>query len=124
MKRTIGVTMAALALIAVSAVAWADPPANTEESKTDAAAAAPAQAAPPAHVTGHSSAHAMTDLNAASRETLLRLPGITDEIADKIIGARPFKSRAELVSKNIVTKAEFAKIRYRVTAKATPTAAK
>ncbi|HEY2955574.1 MAG TPA: helix-hairpin-helix domain-containing protein [Candidatus Eisenbacteria bacterium] len=57
------------------------------------------------------------DLNAASKEELTRLPGLTDEIADKIIGARPFKSRTELLSKKLVTRAEYAKLRAHVMVK-------
>jgi len=71
--------------------------------------------------TGKTHMHKMkeppVDLNSASKEELEKLPGIGDAIADKIIAARPFKSKSELVSKKIVTKREYAKFKSHVTAK-------
>ena len=79
------------------------------------------EAAKPA-TTGHhasSTHHSATkvNLNSATKEQLTKLPGITDETAGKIIGARPFKSTSELVSKNVVTQTEFDKLKGHVTVK-------
>ena len=57
------------------------------------------------------------DLNSASREQLMTLPGIDAATADKIVEARPFKSKDELHSKGIVSKAEYDKLASHVTAK-------
>ena len=57
------------------------------------------------------------DLNSASREQLTKLPGISEAAADKIIAARPLKSKDELVAKGIVTKSEYSKISAHVIAK-------
>ena len=65
----------------------------------------------------HAKRPAAVDINTASKEELMALPGVTDEIAQKIIDARPFKSRAELVSKKVLTRAEYSKLRGRVIAK-------
>jgi len=73
----------------------------------------PAKSTTPAHHSSHSSSkstHPKTDLNTASKEDLMKLPGVDDATADKIVAARPFKSRSELESKNIVTKEQFAKL--------------
>jgi len=60
----------------------------------------------------HSSAPKMPkmDLNTASKDDLMKVPGMTSDTADKIIAARPFKSKGELESKKIVTKAEYNKM--------------
>ena len=70
----------------------------------------------------HHMAHKMAtmpavDINSASKEDLMKLPGITDELADKIVAARPYTSRMQLVSKKILTRAQYRKIRAKVTAK-------
>jgi DNA uptake protein ComE-like DNA-binding protein len=56
------------------------------------------------------STHPKTDLNTASKEDLMKLPGVDEALADKIVAARPFKSRTELESKNIVTKEQYSKL--------------
>ncbi len=57
------------------------------------------------------------DINSASKEDLMKLPGITDAIAEKIIAGRPYKTKAELTKKSVLTKAEYGKVRSHVVAK-------
>jgi DNA uptake protein ComE-like DNA-binding protein len=57
------------------------------------------------------------DLNAATRDQLTSLPGVTVADADKVIAGRPYSDPNELVSRHIMSKAEFDKISDRVTAK-------
>ena len=118
MKRfTMAIAAAAFAAaLAVSAFAQQG---STAQPATPATPAAePAKAAPAERPAHKGTAHAMhkTDINSASREDLMKLPGITDAVADKIIAARPFKSRAELTSKKVLTAKEYAKIRSMVIA--------
>lgn len=70
------------------------------------------------------SAHAKIDLNSASREQLMSLPGVNEPIAEKIIAARPLKAKDDLVAKGIMTKSEFSKISSKVEAHPITTAKK
>ena len=60
---------------------------------------------------------AMVDVNTASREELMALPGVSDTVAEKIIAGRPFKAKSELVAKQILTRSDYGKLRNRITAK-------
>ena len=59
------------------------------------------------------------DINTAKLEELKTLHGVTDEIAKKIIAARPFKAPTELVTKKIMTEDSFRKVLPIVTASPT-----
>jgi competence protein ComEA len=60
---------------------------------------------------------ALVDINSATKEELMKLPGIGAAYSDRIIRRRPFKGKNELVSKNIVPKATYEKIRDLIIAK-------
>src|SRR5262249_38963594 len=57
------------------------------------------------------------DVNTATKEQLLSLPGLTSVQADRIIDNRPYSDPNELVTKKILPKAEYDKIANRVVAK-------
>ena len=86
-------------------------------------AAEPAGTAMPPHSTTAPATQATVapktgavDLNTATATDLKALPGMTDADAAKIVQGRPYKDPADLVSKKILSDAEFAKIKDRVTA--------
>ncbi len=64
------------------------------------------------------------DINTATREELMKLPGVTDPIADKIVAGRPYKSKSELGTRKIVGPKTYAKIRTLIVAKQMAGAAK
>jgi DNA uptake protein ComE-like DNA-binding protein len=57
------------------------------------------------------------DLNTATKEQLMVLPGMTTAEADKVIAGRPYENAGELVMRGILPKNEYDKIADRVTAR-------
>jgi DNA uptake protein ComE-like DNA-binding protein len=116
MKRIPAVFAAVVAMAFVATVALAAD--TTAPATTAPATTAPAKTTSSStthHKSSTKSAHAKTDLNTASKEDLMKLPGVDDATADKIVAARPFKSHSELESKNIVTKEQYKKLSSMVT---------
>jgi competence protein ComEA len=57
------------------------------------------------------------DLNTATKDQLLGLPGVTAAEAERVIAGRPYDEPGEVVARHIMPKAEYDKIADRVTAK-------
>jgi DNA uptake protein ComE-like DNA-binding protein len=56
------------------------------------------------------------DINKASVAELTKLPGIGDAEAKKIIAARPFRTKADLVTQNIIPEGVYVSIKDKIVA--------
>lgn len=54
------------------------------------------------------------DVNHAPLDELARLPGIEDEDAERIVRARPFDVKSDLVRRGVVSEAKYAKFQGRI----------
>jgi len=91
---------------------------EAQESKSEEKREEKGEAAKPAHK-AHPARKAAPkiDINSAAKEELMKLPGIGEDTAEKIVEGRPYKTKGELLTKKLVTRAQYAKIRNKVIAK-------
>jgi helix-hairpin-helix protein len=57
------------------------------------------------------------DLNSATRDQLMSLPGVSPGTADRIMAARPYDQPNQLVTRHILSQAEYDRFSDRVVAK-------
>jgi competence protein ComEA len=57
------------------------------------------------------------NLNTATKDQLLSLPGVTAAEAERVIAGRPYREAGDVVRRHIMPKTEYDKIADRVTAK-------
>jgi DNA uptake protein ComE-like DNA-binding protein len=109
-----GITTAILGALMISAAM----------AQTTTGGAKPAGSKPPVSASAAksttmaaSAATDLLDLNTAPKSELMKLPGITDADAAKIIAGRPYKMKSQLKSSKVISDAQYAKISALVIAK-------
>jgi DNA uptake protein ComE-like DNA-binding protein len=110
-----GLTAASIALAEERKAVASDSPgsATAASAQLKAEGGTPSAMASPSAGKSHAAAHAAMhrlDLNEATKEQLTKVPGIDEAMADKIIAGRPYKSKAELESKKVLSAAEYKKL--------------
>lgn len=99
--------------LVLAATAYAGPKPEAAKARAAAPAASSGMAAP-------QPAELLVDINKASREALKTLPGVGDAEADRIIAARPYKTKAELVTKQALPTGVFLNLKRNVTVQLKP----
>ena len=59
----------------------------------------------------------LIDINSATKAELKAIPGIGDVYADKIMAGRPFTNKSQLLSKKIIPKPVYDKVKDLIIAK-------
>ena len=54
------------------------------------------------------------DLNSCSREELLQVPGIDDDMAERILDNRPYRSKFDLLNRLVVPESLYSELRSKV----------
>jgi len=128
MKRsTLLSSLAVAAALSVPFVAMAQTGTTPSTPPASTPAAAPAKTTTPTKTTAKSSSTKSTssksthaakpDINSASKDDLMKVKGMTDADADKIIAGRPYKSVSDLKSKKIIDTATYNKVHSHLMAK-------
>lgn len=108
--------MLAAALAVMAGAAAATTVAAARERAAGAAAPTTPGAAATRAAATRAAADQPIDINSASRTRLKTLPGIGDAEADRIVAQRPYLSKADLVSRDVLPAGVYQAIRHKIVA--------
>lgn len=115
-QRFIAAALTAVALLLSASPSFAadDKAAAPLDTKAGVSAKVPAKSAPKRNAAALAKP---VDINKASIKELKKLPGVSDEIAAKIVAGRPYPSKADLVTRNIIDSGVYSGIRKSIEAR-------
>jgi competence protein ComEA len=106
-------TQILLTFLALAPLAGTSPAQSTESTKGTQTAATPKTT----KTNTSAKKAALVDINSAGKDDLDALPGVGDAVAQKIIDGRPYRTKRELLTRKIVSKSEYEKIREQIVAR-------
>ena len=113
--RVMSTVLIALALLLPASLSLA---VESKAGAAEAKAAGKAKAVEKSAATGKAAAKQnLVDINSASKAELMKLPGISEEQADKIIAGRPYANKTQLKSRNILPAPVYEQVKDKIIAK-------
>ena len=112
------ITLIAATLIAGASLADQDKPgAEASKAKETTTQAKAKPASKPAAKPAPAPVPALVDINTASKDELVAKLGVKADVADRIIAARPYGSKAQLITRNVLPESAYLAIKSSIIAK-------
>jgi competence protein ComEA len=123
MKKLLSLALVAALSLSLTMMSLAQAKTPAKPSSAAKTQEAPKSAEPAAkkassrHSAAADKATELIDINTATKEQLLAVPGLGDAYAEKIISGRPYKMKSELKTKKILPDTVYSKVSSKIVAK-------